>query len=115
MAAGCAYCCWRGVVTIVEADLLGQALGVAVAIGEEMPAGRGAVEAAHVDGFLFLGHVEGFARVDADGYDFVLVAGSPGDLAHGFGLPVEDQGAQHGAVVIHQVENNGAAFVKILA
>ena len=65
--------------------------------------------------FFFCAIVEGFARIDADGDDFVFVAGRPRNLAHGFGLAVEDQRAQHRAVVIDQVENHRTALVEIFA
>src|ERR1700722_11068508 len=81
-----------------------------------MPARRGMIEAAGVNGFLLSRQIERFIRIDADGYDFVLFSRRPRQkLAHGGGLAVQNQRAQIGARIIDQVDNDWLAGMKKLA
>src|SRR5437763_704002 len=75
--------------------------------GEEEGGGGGAVVLGEV-GFLFGGgEGGGVAGVEADGDDVEVLAGGFGEGAEGAEQVVEDHGAEHGALVVDEDEDDG--------
>ena len=75
--------------------------------GQEMPAGRGAGTAVALEIVLLLGggDLGRLLRIEADGDDFEFVADVELHHLHGAGQAGEGFSAEHGAVVVDEVED----------
>jgi hypothetical protein len=104
MAVACAY--WW-IVLILEADSLGECVDRVGGSGEEMPAGRGARASVALEVFLLLGGGDRgrFLRVEADRDDVELIADVELHHLHGAAESGEGFAAEHGAVVVDQVQD----------
>ena len=96
-----------GIVLILEADGFGERVDRVRLAGQEMPAGGGAGTAVALEIVLLLGggDVGRFLRIEAYGEDVEFVADIKLHHLHGAGEPGQSFSAEHGAVVVDQVQD----------
>src|SRR5579864_44137 len=96
-----------GIVLILKADGFGERVNRLRGAGQEVPAGRGAGTTVALEVVLLLGGGDGgcFLRIEADRDDIEFVAEVELHHFHGAGQAGENLTAQHGAVVVNQVQD----------
>ena len=100
----------------LEADRFGERFDLVSLAGEEVPAliGVRAAIALHDVPLFFGGHFRGFPRVEAHGEDVKILAEIEGQCLHRTNQPLQQFAAEHGALVVTQVQDHRASVPEIV-
>ncbi len=107
---GCAKLVRPLVPHVTEAGRLRETVDRSLITGQKMPGGRGAwlLVARDIPGFLRRGGRRRVARIEADGDDLEILAGLEREHIERARQAVDDQRAQHRAVVVREHHHDGS-------
>src|SRR3984957_20719604 len=104
-----------GIELILEAYSLRERVDLIRFAGQKMPAliGSGAAEALHDVALFCRSHFGGLTRVEAYSDDVEILADVKGQRLHRADQPFEKFAAEHGALVVAQIQNDRPSMAEI--